>query len=280
DLYTAVAWNHYYAQRNDPRANPYADSAKRFYLNDSLISAEYNHMNNGEWDHMMDQTHIGYRYWQEPRHQSMPEVSYVTGGSRVSEPALAARRNALSMIPKGREAFYERDGYVSIEAAHFTGKTNTGAIHWQVIPGIGRDGDGITTFPVTARAQAAGAGSPRLDYVFYCYDTGAVRVNAYFSLTLNFGHDSTGLQYAISVDGETPQVVSINKDDANPRIWGGWAANDVIITTTGHSVPRKGKHTIKFWRVSPGVVLQKIVVDLGGEKPSYLGPPETLLRVK
>lgn len=277
DLYTAVAWNHYYAQRNDPRANDYADSARQFYVNDSLISMEYNHLNHGEWDHMMDQTHIGYRYWQEPRHQTMPEVTYVTGGVRGAASALEAGRTALSLMPKG-PGFYEKNGYVSIEAAHFTARVNAGGIQWKVIPGIGRDGDGITTFPVTATDQAGFAAAPYVAYDFYSYDTGAVKLNAYFSPTLNFRHDSAGLQYAISVDGEAPQVVSIDKDDANPRKWGGWAASDVIITTTEHSVPRKGKHTIKFWRVSPGVVLQKIVADFGGEKPSYLGPPETLAK--
>jgi hypothetical protein len=44
-------------------------------------------------------------------------------------------------------------------------------------------------------------------------------------------------------------------------------------------VARPGTHVLKFWAVDAGVVLQKIVVDLGGERPSYLGPPESFRRV-
>ena len=286
DLYTAVAWNHYYAKQNHPLANKYADEARQFYKNDSLISSEYNHLNSGEWDHMMDQTHIGYQSWQEPRHQMMPEVIYVPGGSAVpvgstgsrAKPVPVAGRSALPLLPKDRggNLFYEVDGYVSLETPHFTSKTNTAGIQWKVIPGIGRDGDGITTFPVTAARQNIDINTPHLDYVFYSYDTGPLKLNAYFCPTLNFHHNPDGLQYGISIDEEQPQIISINKEDDNGKIWGEWVSNNVIIKTTDHTLNKTGRHTVKFWMVSPGVILQKIVLDLGGEKPSYLGPPETL----
>jgi hypothetical protein len=54
----------------------------------------------------------------------------------------------------------------------------------------------------------------------------------------------------------------------------GWR-NNIITKTTTHKINKPGKHVIKYWMVSPAVVLQKIVGDMGGVLPSYLGPPET-----
>ena len=171
---------------------------------------------------------------------------------------------------------YELAGYISIEASNYTKAINTTNIRWKVIPDIGRDGNGITTFPVTASSQQGiNANAPHLEYEIYTYDTGVVKLNAYFSPTLNFNNDD-GLKYAISIDSEQPQIISINSDDKNVSIWEQWVANNIISKSTTHYILRPRKHLIKYWMVSPAVVLQKLILDFGGVKPSYLGPTETI----
>src|SRR5215831_12747727 len=59
-LYTAVAYNRWYAGERLKIANDYAEKAVQYYRNDSLIPAKYNSgIAGGKWYYMMDQTHIG-----------------------------------------------------------------------------------------------------------------------------------------------------------------------------------------------------------------------------
>jgi hypothetical protein len=44
---------------------------------------------------------------------------------------------------------------------------------------------------------------------------------------------------------------------------------------SNHTLASPGTHTFKVWMVDPAVVLQKVVVNCGGVKPAYLGPPES-----
>jgi hypothetical protein len=278
EMYFNVALNKWQASKKYITANESAEKVKQYFIEDSLLSIEYNKViANGKWDHMMDQTHIGYTYWQQPPVNRMPEVKYVSKDSaqntQIEDPAMK-----YFSVPKNlkENLFSELNGYISLEAAHYTRKFETSTIKWKVIPCIGKDGDGITTFPVTEKIGPASSSlPPHLEYEFYTYDTGVVKLQAYFSPTLNFHNDSTGLQYAVSIDNEQPQIVSINKEDNNDRIWGQWVANDIIIKTTTHAINKPGKHVLKYWMISPAVVLQKLVVDFGGVKHSYLGPPET-----
>jgi hypothetical protein len=259
--------------------NEYADKVKQFYSSDSLISLQYNSVANGKWNHMMDQTHIGYTYWQQPNTQKMPEVKYISKDSTTVMPGLSLLDIKSATIPKGVKGniFYETDKYVSIEASHFTRTTPTKESYIKILPDLGRTGDAVTVFPVTATSQTLVYTSPKLEYDVYVYDTGNVKLQAYFSPTLNL-HNDEGLKYAVAFDNELPYIIVINKDDNNVRTWENWVANNIIIKTTTHSISTPGKHVLKFWMMNPGIVLQKLVIDFGGVKQSYLGPPETLVK--
>ena len=72
-LYIAAAKNHLYAEHHDARANYWADQVEKLFAADQALTDYYNHtLLDGKWNHMMDQTHIGYTYWQEPPKNTMP----------------------------------------------------------------------------------------------------------------------------------------------------------------------------------------------------------------
>ncbi|WP_262507586.1 hypothetical protein [Hymenobacter arizonensis] len=63
----------------------------------------------------------------------------------------------------------------------------------------------------------------------------------------------------------------LNSDNGN-RPWE-QAVADNIIKTSQHKVTAVGPHVLKFWRVDPGVVLEKLGLSSGELPASYLGPP-------
>lgn len=280
ELYYNVARNKEAYAKKWKVANEYADKVKTLYINDSLITVAYHQLNHGKWNHMMDQTHIGYTNWQQPNRQRIPIVKYVPADSIIEINSVGLPYVMRSKIPagiKGNIFYQDEERGVSIEAIHFTKAINSVGFSWKVLPDLGRTGSAITLFPVTDVVQQPGEKSPHLEYEIYTYSEGAFKINAYFSPAINFHHTPDGLQYAIAVDDETPQIISINKEDKNSisGIWNKWVSESIIIKTSNHQILKPGKHIIKYWVINTGVVLEKIVADFGNTKPSYLGPPET-----
>ena len=281
ELYVTVAKNRLYAKQGLAEANALADKAKQLYIKDSLISNYYNDtLAGGKWKHMMDQTHIGYTYWQQPLRNTMPAVVYVdpqlnekrTVANTTIE-TKEAKSETKSVIPKSIEkTFVETNGYVSIEAEHFTKAVASPQIKWQVIPNLGRTLSAVEALPVTAPPQSLLPNSPRLEYNIYVSDTGAATLHIYLSPTLNF--HNKGLRYAVSVDDEKPQVINMH-EGYSENTWNKWVADNIIEKVSQHYISKQGFHVVKFWMIDPAVELQKLVVDLGGLKQSYLGPPET-----
>ncbi len=78
ELYITAGRNHLYATEGRASTNDLADQARALFAEDAQLSDEFNHkLLNGKWDHMMDQTHIGYTFWNEPPVNAMPAVTEV-----------------------------------------------------------------------------------------------------------------------------------------------------------------------------------------------------------
>ncbi|MGK4002455.1 hypothetical protein WMF31_07520 [Sorangium sp. So ce1036] len=111
----------------------------------------------------------------------------------------------------------------------------------------------------------------------HLFTGGRVTVWAYLSPRNNVLH-TDGLKYAVSIDDGQPQIVNVttalNGIPMN-KSWERNTSDNVNRTSTTHTIDAPGEHVLKFWMVDPTVVVQKLVVDTGGLKPSYLGPPES-----
>jgi hypothetical protein len=168
--------------------------------------------------------------------------------------------------------FVETGGTVAIEAEHYSRAQAPQGREWLRVPGLGRTLSGMTTLPVDAPALLPADGM-RLEYDVYLFEAGKVDVQATLAPTLKF-RPGAGLRYAVALDDEAPRIVDVHADGSLQH-WEKIVSDGVAQFTTAHEVKAAGRHTLKFWALDPGLVLQRVVIDAGGQKPSYLGPQES-----
>jgi hypothetical protein len=190
--------------------------------------------------------------------------------------------NPAEVTRASLQGFVEGEGFVSIEAEHYARKIDAGASRWIRIENYGHTLSAMrATAPVDAPAATPGKDSPCLEYRMYLFGTGRAEVTAVLAPTLNF-LPHRGLQVAVSFDEENPQAVTLVPPDYIAQHgnmdWEKCVGDNARHARTTHTLTKSGYHTLKIWMVDPGVVLEKLVVNLGGVKPSYLGPPESYHR--
>lgn len=179
----------------------------------------------------------------------------------------------------------EGDGAVSIEAPHASSNTTVGGVTWTVLPGYGKTIGGIKPLPVAGGANAtsfAVGSGPSISYDFYTFHT-VKTVTTYVAPSMNANGNDRALKFAVQIDSETPQTVQpipIATPGGLPAGWDtpdGFVANSIVSVVTNHAGVAPGAHKLTIWMIEPAVVLEKFVIDTGGVRPSYLGPPESII---
>ncbi|MCF7674930.1 MAG: glycosyl hydrolase 115 family protein [Akkermansiaceae bacterium] len=168
--------------------------------------------------------------------------------------------------------FVESHGYVSMEAEHFTRRHEKGGATWEVIKGLGRSGDSVTVRPSTVPSrnapEAIRSSSPSLDYDIYLFHPGEARLDIDCLPTKPVA-PGQGVGLAVSLDGAAPKILTGSGGDT--------LANLRRMTTTV-KIASPGQHTLTVMMVDPGVIIDKLVLNLIPAKDTYLGPPESYRR--
>lgn len=277
----ANLYNMYYAQAmnwrmaaegNKKEANRWARIVEMCYERDSLLTLRWDTISSGKWRHLMDEKRVGYTSWQTPDKRVMPEVK--TFGKRmpkVSWDEIEQPEPTERVENAHPKMFYEKDGYVSIESALYQHSSNGSSAHWAVIPDLGRTRSGLTTLPVLAPTDGLA-----VEYDFCVMPTGdkkadSCTVMVRLSATLNYIPE--GHRIALSVDGGEEQIININGHYRGEL--GQWQLDHVIDISARFALAEREMHTLRIRPLLGGIVMQKIVIDLGGLKPSHLWPEPT-----
>lgn len=179
----------------------------------------------------------------------------------------------------------ETGGVVSIEAEHFARSVPAAnGAAWSRIAGYGRTLSSMAVFPVTTPAveqpgaQSDRLSSPCLEYPLYLTSCGELDVRLYLAPSIDFvpgGGLRIGVQFDDGPVRVTEAISHLADGGFDEPDWEQSVIYNVRTAVTRHTIDQPGPHTLRIWMVDPIVVLQKIVIDAGGAKPSLLGPPES-----
>lgn len=173
---------------------------------------------------------------------------------------------------KDIKGFVETNDYIAMEASSYSRTIAPKPFSWEVVPNLGKTGSGVIMSPVALGDIKEVAKAPVLEYDVHLSTSGNVKVLAYFAPTINFT-TGDGLKYAIGFDEQTPDVININEDSSASN-WNTSVANNIKVLTSQHKVT-SGNHTLKFYGISGGLVLEKLVIVTNNIPETYLGPVES-----
>ena len=253
EMYYAQAMNHELAAAGDPDANCWAERCRQAFKRDSLLCLQYNkEIAGGKWDGMMIQKHISYKDWNDWYPADVcPDLLAVD-------------------TPVQGPTFTPKDGYISIEAEHTYSRTDATAAKWTVIPFMGRTRSAVALMPYTTGTDGA-----TLTYRFKADGAKTAKIHVVTKSTLDF-LDKGGLVYDVTLDGNSPVSINFNanlneKPENIYSIYYPTIARRVVEKEVELPLAASQDiHTLTIHPQDPGIVFEKIVIDLGGYQPQYL----------
>lgn len=185
-----------------------------------------------------------------------------------------------------RGIYVENNGCVSIPAAGCHRVRENDRIKITAVEDLGIEGPALQLGDPTAPLQIFRSRDvPCAEYDFYAFDAGSVDVYTYVLPTFPLHADrdfrigentNTDTKYSVQIDdGALATPSSSHVEYA--QVWFESVLRNCAVNKSTLHIDKPGRHTLRIRVGDPGIVLQKIVLDFGGMKRSYLGPQSTLI---
>lgn len=209
----------------------------------------------------------------------VPEGDRITGEitiisedkmEKVFVPVFNPRHPAVSEL-KG--LYVEDHGCVSINAGKFHRKKENKDIQIRTVKGLGYENDCVQLGEASRPAQNMWYtnDTPKAEYDFYTFNAGSATIYTYALplFPIDSQHDT---RYGIMVDDGMVQWMTTNSKEYSSQ-WRRNVFRNSAVSVISAYIDKPGKHTLKLICADPGMIIQKVVIDFGGMKRSYLGPP-------
>lgn len=248
--------NHELIEKNDKAgANWAAYQSKEAHDSIQSLNDIYNTQLNGKWNYMMELA----PGWCA-KYQNMPEVT-------ISEGISAKEMNIFPL-----EEQDSQDGFIVLDLSDYKNKKTTAEHTLRFVEGLGYDwrciqlGEAVEPYINPASEDA-----PYFEYEFGNVSADKVSVTVY---TVPFFpiYEGRGNSFGVSLDGGEVKVFEQICKEYSLEWKNRVLQNGIEFKADFPIDSSLKKHTIRFNCGDPGVMIQRVVIDYGGLKKTYVGP--------
>ncbi len=216
-------------------ANWAARQMEAAYDSIDALNRRYNEQLDGKWRGMMALAPAFCALF-----QNKPEVTYTAG----------AGERPFDLQPQR----YSLKDCCVLNLSNYLSKSSDA----QLVQGLGYDWQVMHLGEVTYRLPSIAADS--IDVMFYAVP--------FWPL-----YKGKSNRIAVSIDGGEPQVFE-NKFAEFSRAWKDQVMRNGVACRLRFPIAKDRPHTVSFKALDPGQMIQKVIIDWGGLKPSYIGPSQ------
>lgn len=242
-----------FKQGNLEQANWAARQSKEAFDSIAALNKRYNSVANGKWNDMMNMAPA----WCSLSHL-MPKVNV---SKEVGE-------NPIDMSVKEENL----DKCHVVDLANYARKVEKHGNPISLVEGLGYQWQVVQLgTPISKGDDATQINSDRIEYTLPSINVDQVEITLY---TVPFFpiYKGKSTKIGVSIDGCQPQVFD-NKFKEYDKSWKDQVLRNGAVAHMKFTIDKnKPSHTLAFICGDAGMMIQKVIVDWGGLKKSYLGP--------